>query len=84
MGFVPTGHRPIKSRHFYQARDKYINLRVLDNLPVLRIKIFHTSKGGCDRRVVGFTATYAISTYNHSRCELESHSGETTLCDKLC
>jgi hypothetical protein len=19
MGFVPTGHRPIKSRHFYQA-----------------------------------------------------------------
>jgi hypothetical protein len=21
MGFVPTGHRPIKSRHFYQAGD---------------------------------------------------------------
>jgi hypothetical protein len=24
MGFVPTGHRPIKSRHFYQAEDKKI------------------------------------------------------------
>jgi hypothetical protein len=22
MGFVPTGHRPIKIRHFYQAGDK--------------------------------------------------------------
>jgi hypothetical protein len=22
MGFVPTGHRPIKNRHFYQAGDK--------------------------------------------------------------
>ena len=22
MGFVPTGHRPIKSQHFYQAGDK--------------------------------------------------------------
>jgi hypothetical protein len=22
MGFVPTGHRPIKSRHVYQAGDK--------------------------------------------------------------
>jgi hypothetical protein len=21
MGFVPTGHRPIKRRHFYQAGD---------------------------------------------------------------
>jgi hypothetical protein len=22
MGFVPTGHRPIKSRHFYQAKEQ--------------------------------------------------------------
>ena len=25
MGFVPTGHRPIKSRHFYQAGDNYLD-----------------------------------------------------------
>ena len=24
MGFVPTGHRPIKIRHFYQAGDKFL------------------------------------------------------------
>jgi hypothetical protein len=24
MGVVPTGHRPIKSRHFYQAKDKML------------------------------------------------------------
>ena len=24
MGFVPTGHRPIKSRHFYQAGDNML------------------------------------------------------------
>jgi hypothetical protein len=24
MGFVPTGHRPIKGRHFYQAGDNMI------------------------------------------------------------
>ena len=34
-----------------------------------------------DRMVVGFTTTYAISTYHHERCELESHSGDTTLCE---
>jgi hypothetical protein len=29
-----------------------------------------------DRMVVGFTTTYAISTYHHWNCEFESHSGE--------
>jgi hypothetical protein len=24
MGFVPTGHQPIKSRHFYQAGDNIL------------------------------------------------------------
>jgi len=28
MDFVPTGHRPIKSRHFYQAGDNISYLRV--------------------------------------------------------
>ena len=26
-------------------------------------------------RMVGFTTTYAISTYHHQRCEFESRSG---------
>ena len=43
---------------------------------------------GCDRMVVGFTTTYAISAYHHWCCEFESRSGrgvlDTTLCDKVC
>jgi hypothetical protein len=31
MGFVPTGHRPIKSRHFYQAGDNEKKKNVLIN-----------------------------------------------------
>ena len=34
--------------------------------------------------VVGFTTNYAISTYHHYGCEFESHSGDTTLGDKVC
>ena len=38
--------------------------------------------------VVRFTATYAISTYHHQRCEFELRSWrsslDTTLCDKVC
>jgi len=30
---------------------------------------------GCDRMVVGFTTTYAISAYHHGCCEFESRSG---------
>ena len=30
---------------------------------------------GCDRMVVGFTTTYAISAYRHWCCEVESRSG---------
>jgi hypothetical protein len=40
------------------------------------------------RMVVGFTTTYAISTYHHKRCEFESCTWQgvldTTLCDKVC
>jgi hypothetical protein len=41
---------------------------------------------GCDRMVVGFTTTYAVSAYHHSSCEFESCSCvlDTTLCDKVC
>jgi len=42
----------------------------------------------CDRMEVGFTTTYAISTYHHWSWEFESHSWRdaliTTLCDKVC
>jgi hypothetical protein len=31
---------------------------------------------GCDRMVVGFTTTYAISVYQHWCCEFESRSGQ--------
>jgi len=36
------------------------------------------------RMVVGLTITYAISAYHHWCCEFESHSGDTTLCNKVC
>jgi hypothetical protein len=39
-------------------------------------------RGRRDCMVVGFTTTYAISTYHHSRWEFESHSGDTT-CDQV-
>jgi hypothetical protein len=43
---------------------------------------------GCDRMVVGFTTTCAISAYRHSSCEYEPRSWrgvlDTTLCDKVC
>jgi len=42
-------------------------------------------KEGCPgRMVVWFTTTYSICTYHHQHCELESHSGDITLCDKVC
>jgi hypothetical protein len=37
MGFVPTGHRPIKGRHFYQAGDNmydYISRKQMLHLSV--------------------------------------------------
>ena len=43
---------------------------------------------GCDRMVVGFTTTCAISAYHDLSCEFEPHSWrgvpDTTLCDKVC
>ena len=45
---------------------------------------------GCDRMVVGFTTTCAISAYHHLSCEFESRSGEVysiqhwSLCDRVC
>ena len=39
---------------------------------------------GRDGMVVGFTTAYAINIYHLKRCEFESRSGDTTLCDKVC
>ena len=36
-----------------------------------------------DHMAVGFTITYAISTYHYQCCEFEYCSGDTTLCDKV-
>ena len=44
---------------------------------------WHTLERGCDRMVVRFTTTYAISAYHHWCCEFESRSG-WQLCDKVC
>ena len=42
----------------------------------------------CDRMVVGFTTTCAISAYHHESCEFEPCSWrgvlDTKLCDKVC
>jgi hypothetical protein len=37
--------------------------------------MYHRSRRGRDRMVVGFTTTNAISTYHHWCCEFESRSG---------
>ena len=44
----------------------------------------HRSRRGRDHMVVWFTTTYATNVYHHWCCEFESHSGDTTLCDKVC
>jgi hypothetical protein len=44
----------------------------------------HRGRRGRDHMVVGFASTYATSVYHHWCCEFESHSGDTTLCDKVC
>jgi hypothetical protein len=37
-----------------------------------------------DRMVVGFMTTYVISTFHHYSCELQSRSGDTTICNQIC
>jgi len=50
--------------------------------------IWTEGRRGCDRMVVGFTTTCAISAYHHYSCEFEPRSWrgvlDTTLCDKVC
>ena len=40
-----------------------------------RFQTINRGRHGRVRMVVGFTTTYAISTYHHWRCEFESRSG---------
>jgi hypothetical protein len=43
MGFVPTGHRPIKSRHFYQAGDNINCRRLARGLATFSLSLLKTS-----------------------------------------
>ena len=45
--------------------------------------MFWFISGRRGRMTVGFTTTYAISTYHHYSCEFETHSGDTTLFDQV-
>jgi len=49
--------------------------------------ILPRDRRGCDRMVVGFTITYAISAYQHTSCEFKSRPWRvvlnTTFCDKV-
>jgi len=48
----------------------------------------HRGRRGCDRKVVGFRTTYAVSGYHNGSCEFEPHSWlgvlDITLCDQVC
>jgi hypothetical protein len=44
-------------------------------LDFFKIKYHNGGRSGRDRMVVGFTTTYAISSYYHWCCEFESQSG---------
>jgi hypothetical protein len=55
----------------------------LNTITVWTIHVFsfimyywHTLGKGCDRMVVGFTTTYAISAYHQWCCEVEFRSGQ--------
>jgi hypothetical protein len=54
-----------------EATTSNLNLLNLNKSSYLRSRL------GRDRTVVGFTTTYAISTYHHYNCD-------ATLCDKVC
>ena len=56
---------------------------------LIMLQFIEPCRGHCsrDHMIVGFTTTYAISTYHNERCEFESNSWlgvlDTTLCDKV-
>ena len=51
-----------------------VSSRIINNYFYLLLFIY--GRRVRHRMVVGFTTTYAISTYQHLRCEFESRSGE--------
>ena len=42
-----------------------MKLYVKDHLELHQVYIYCRGRRGCDRMVVGFTTTYAISAYHH-------------------
>jgi hypothetical protein len=65
MGLLHTGRKLVK-------RQVCI---IWENSLYSHIHLLSRGCHGCDRMVVGFTTTYAISAYHHWCCELESRSG---------
>ena len=81
------------ARYFSHKRYQWFNSGSLIQLSSTSITAWlscHCAKkgGGCERMVVGFTTSCAISVYWHKSCELESLSWrgvlDTTLCDNVC
>ena len=76
----------------YVSRDITVRIISLEIIHVLFIvmSLHSTIRGrrGCNRTLVGFTTTYAISAYHHLSYEFEYQSWrgvpDTTLCDKVC
>jgi hypothetical protein len=76
----------------YVSRDITVRIISLEIIHVLFIvmSLHSTIRGrrGCNRTLVGFTTTYAISAYHHLSYEFgyQSWRGvpDTTLCDKVC
>ena len=65
------------------------HISTVSNLPyVIHLHSTRWGRRGCDRMVVGFIATCAISAYHHYNCEFEPRSWrgvlDTTLFNKVC
>jgi hypothetical protein len=69
------GVAPLKNKKGYLKSDNSMGEYTLLVSFYLVPHFLSRGRRGRDRIVVGFTATYAISTYYHCCCEIESRSG---------
>jgi len=68
-------HKRVKRIIFRSKSEMYKWPIVFNMLNVIKYSVLSRGRSGCDRMVVGFTTTYAISDYHHWCCKLESRSG---------